>query len=94
MLVKIKREDMRKYEILVDSISSYRTLLLMSRDSDDVVCKEIDRKKLYSQYQESKEKLVYWICEVEVEYNIKLFGNKYTIDTTSSQISIEQVKFK
>lgn len=44
MLVKIKREDMRKYEILVDSISSYRTLLLMSRDSDDVVCKEIDRK--------------------------------------------------
>lgn len=89
MLVKIKREDMRKYEILVDNISSYRTLLLMSRDSDDAVCKEIDRKKLYSQYQESKEKLVNWMCEVEVEYNIKLFGNKYTIDTTSSQISIE-----
>ena len=77
MLVKIKREDMRKYEILVDNISSYRTLLLMSRDSDDVVYKEIDRKKLYSKYQESK------------EYNIKLFGNKHTINTISSQISIE-----
>lgn len=88
MLVTIKREDMRKYEILVDNISSYRTLLLINRDFDDAVCKEIDRMKLYNQYQKSKEQLINWMCEIEAEYNIKLFGNKYNIDTSSSRISI------
>lgn len=87
MLIKISNEDMRLYETLVDNIHTYRTLLLICNDNGTHDL-EMDKGSIYRKYQESKEKLIECIYEMESKYNIKLFGKRYHIYPSEFQLEI------
>ena len=76
---------MRKYEIIIDNIYSYRTLIQITNEKE---LENINKADLYRKYRECKERLIKWLNDTEEEYNISLFGKKYSIDVAASIIKI------
>ena len=87
MEIKLSKEQVRNYEIIIDNIHTYRTLLLICSEAKD---KELDNEKIYSEYQACKDRLIEWIYDMESKYNINLFGNKYRVDVNNNQLIINK----
>lgn len=77
MSIKISRKHMKEYEIIVDNIYTYRTLSIICNENIGV--SDMERRDVLRKYAESKEKLINWLYKTEEKYNVKLFGNRYSI---------------